>query len=452
MSLRHKRTRFEGCVGVSVFLCCLAGIATGGCGTEEPTTGQPFLSSLEETASESEGTVLSVAREELAGDVYHYSILLKVGDTPNARLRLHRVVRERAPWRPRPANQAILLLHGDFSTFMSNFAPLLASSAGQPRGGLAVYLAEQGIDVWGLDRRWTTAPSEGADLSDFAEMGFAGALDDVRRALALAREIRGRTGAGGDRLILGGFSRGAHLAYAYAAAEPQRPRAQRHLKGLVPIDIYAAIGPDDEELRQGACARRDEERAQLEAGMYDSDNGFFIELGRLASSAPSDPSPLFSGYTNRAALLTLVAQTYLFYAPKPGYHLAAGVLRGDEVIALKDSPEALFADWLASAPPHQALAEVADSDALWCGEGALPVSGNLGDIQVPLFYLGAAGGFGDHGVYTTMLIGSADVSTHVVRLLEAEREAEDFGHADLLFAADAPTLAWQPLAEWILRH
>jgi hypothetical protein len=47
---------------------------------------------------------------------------------------------------------------------------------------------------------------------------------------------------------------------------------------------------------------------------------------------------------------------------------------------------------------------------------------------------------------------STDVTTLVVRRLALDREAEDFGHADLLFGNEAPDLAWRPLAAWLLRH
>lgn len=452
MSSSHMRMQSQRRVAVSVLLCCLLGLAVGGCGREESADVDAFQSSVAEVASTHQGVVLEITREEVATGVFHYSLLVRVGDTPNARLRLHRVVREQAPWRPGPTRQAVMLLHGDFSTFTSNFLPASPQAVEKSHQGLAVYLAEQGIDVWGMDRRWTTAPAEGAPLSDFPDMGFAAAIDDVGRALSYARALRGRTGSGSERLFLAGFSRGGHLAYAYAASEAQRPRAQRQLKGLIPIDIYAVIAPEDEPLRLGACARSREERALLQAGLYDSDNGWFIQLGTLATASPSEPSPLLRGFTNRGALLAFAAQTYVFYAPQPDYHLTGGVLTDGAATALRYSPEAVVARWLSSAPPHQAMAELADSDALLCGEAPLPVAGSLGDIQVPLFYLGAAGGFGEHGVYSTSLVGSADVTTHVVRRLEAAREAEDFGHADLLYADDAPALAWRPLAAWILRH
>ena len=39
-----------------------------------------------------------VDRTHVVGDVYHHRFTLRLGNTPNARIRLHRVVRERAPW------------------------------------------------------------------------------------------------------------------------------------------------------------------------------------------------------------------------------------------------------------------------------------------------------------------------------------------------------------------
>ena len=171
-------------------------------------------------------------RTRVVDDVYHHRYTLRLGDGPNARIRLHRVVRERAPWLPRATRAGVVLLHGDFSTFDSNFTPM------------ATWLAQHGIDVWGVDRRWALAPAD-ADLSDFGDMGFAQELDDTGVALATARVLRAATGSGFDRLHLVGFSRGGFLAYVYAAAEGARPAALRHVKGLVPLDVWAELPPED---------------------------------------------------------------------------------------------------------------------------------------------------------------------------------------------------------------
>jgi len=436
-------------------LVALSSLAACGEAAEPSSESQDaFSKAIPAASSATSFETLDVAREQMDGDVYHYSVLVSVGASPNARLRLHRVVRERAPWQPRATKAAVMLLHGDFASFTTNFAPSRVSAAAPPSRDLAVYLAGRGIDVWGLDRRWATvaAPAQTTDLADFADMGFDSAIHDTERALSFAWWIRGLSGDGWNKLILSGFSSGGHIAYRYAAYESQKPSPQRRVKGLVPIDIYARIAPEDDAIRQDACARRDEERAALADGIYESDNGFFQALGSLATTAPDEPSPLFKGYDNRGAMLAFVAQTYLLYPATPLYHLASGVLDNDAAVGLRESPEGLIADWLVNAPPYQAMAELVDGDALWCGDEPSPLIDHLADIDIPILYLGAAGGFGDHGLYSTTQVASTDVSTVVVRRFEAAREAEDFGHADLLFAADATALSFGPMADWILQH
>lgn len=384
-------------------------------------------------------------RTHVAGDVYHHTFTLRLGDTPNARIRLHRVVRERAPWVARPTRAGAMLLHGDFSDFDGNFHRL------------APWLAERRIDVWGFDRRWAVAEAD-ADLSDFGEMGFAQEIDDTGRALAAARAVRALTGGGLERLHLVGFSRGGFLAYAAAAADAVRPAPLRQVKGLVPLDVWAEIPPEDEAARARVCESAFYERLDLEAGVVDSPNGFFITLGTLAQTAPDDPTPFggfprFAGLTNRGAFLLAAAQTFFFFAPSEHYHLAAAEL--DETgapIALRESPEAVIAQWFAGATPHQSLREAADTDGIWCGDGQGPFTVDLAAIEVPLYYVGAAGGYGDRGLYSTTRVSSADVSSNLVQRFGPDGAYADFGHGDLLFADDAPALAWQPLADWLVGH
>jgi hypothetical protein len=242
------------------------------------------------------------------------------------------------------------------------------------------------------------------------------------------------------------------LTYSYAGAESVRPAAARHVKGIVPIDVYARIAPEDEALRTRACNRRDGGRADMAAGIIDLDNTFFQEMGRRAQSAPDDPSEFWPGLTNRQALFIFSGQTYFYFAPTPFYHLIGGALSDDAIKSLSFSTERRVENWYIGAPPHQAYVEGVDMDTIQCHEGPLPLEDHLADIGVPIFYLGAAGGYGDYGRYTTTVTRSTDVTTLVVRRLPAEREAEDFGHADLLFGNDAPDLAWRPLTAWLLRH
>jgi hypothetical protein len=368
--------------------------------------------------------VTDITRERVVGDVFHESFMLRLGDTPNAQIRLHRIVRERAPWLPRPTRAGVMLLHGDFSSFTTNFF----------ESGMATWLAQHGIDVWGVDRRWAVTPTDG-DLSDFGSMTFAQEIDDTERALAAARTVRIVTGSGSDRVHLSGFSRGGFLAYAVAASEGARRPSQRHVKGLIPLDVWAEVPPEDTAARAWLCEGAAFERDLLAQGVTDSENSFLIELGQL---------------TNRPLFLMVAAQTYNGFTVTPHYHLAAADIVDGEPVALTESPEAAIAQWFAHATPHQSMAEAADSDGLWCGDGQAGPAIDLAAIRVPLFYIGAAGGFGDRGIYSTTRVSSTDVTTTVIT--HTQDPFEDFGHGDLLFGYDAPALVWQPLASWLAAH
>lgn len=395
------------------------------------------------TATSELGT--APTREHVTGDLYRYRYDLRVGTGPNSRIRIHRVVRELAPWVPRPTTAAIVLMHGDFATFRSNFD---ASSA-----GMATWLATRNVDVWGIDRRWTLAPVE-ADLSDFGAMGLVQELEDIAHALTFVRGVRLVTSGSADRVTLSGFSRGGALAYFYASREAARPAALRHVKGLVPLDVYVSLSPADEEQRAYFCGVAADEAAQLAAGEVDVSNALQIEIGQAALTAPDAPSP-YAPYwpTNRDLLLWFAGQTYEAFTPTPTYHLNGPVLGADGLpTGLRYASETVVATWFASAPPHQSLRESVDTDALTCGDAPLPADVPLARIRVPLFLIAAAGGYGDRAVFSTTQVSSTDVSTLVIRRLPVADELEDFGHADLLYSPDAAALAWQPLLGWLRTH
>jgi hypothetical protein len=169
-------------------------------------------------------------------------------------------------------------------------------------------------------------------------------------------------------------------------------------------------------------------------------------------SAPDEPSPFNPARTNRGVMLRFVGRTFGAFPATPLYHLNAPVLDGTNVTGLRLSSEDVVARWLAGSAPHESMREAADTDALTCGDAPLPVDVPPSRIRVPLLLIAAAGGYGDHAVFSTTQVSSTDVTAMVIRQLPVEREAEDFGHADLLFAPDAVPLAWQPLLAWLARH
>jgi hypothetical protein len=404
----------------------------------------------EVAAIESAAASLSFSREHVSADIYHYELVLPLGSGPNAAIRVHRIVREIAPYVPRRSDDAVVLMHGDFSTFVTNFAPALGEPA-SPVTGLAPYLAARNIDVWGVDRRWTL-PAPEDDVSDFATMGVAQEVDDLRIALTLVRTVRAADGSGGGKVALGGYSHGAQLAYIYASVEAARPAPFRHVDALVPLDFYGAYGPESAADQAAACENSALGYQFVADGFIDSDNSFQILIGELARTAPDEPFPLNPVRTNRAQLLRLVGQTYLFAPLAPLYHLLAPILDENGVpLGLSETSEAAAIAWLEGSPFHESFLEAVDFDAQLCG-ATPPVDAPLSRIRVPLFYIGAAGGVGDLGIHSTQQVSSTDVTTLVVRRFGPERRAEDFGHADLLYADDAAALAWQPLVAWLAAH
>jgi hypothetical protein len=387
---------------------------------------------------------LTFSREHVTADIYHYTAVVPVGPQPNAALRIHRIVREVAPFVPRRTSHAAMLLHGDFATFVTNFAPTLGDPA-SPAPGLAPYLAAQNIDVWGLDRRWTL-PAPDGDVSDFGGMTAAQDLDDLRAALGLARAARGSD----ERLALVGFSHGAELTYLYAAIEATRPAAQRHVGAIVPLDWYGGLGPDEADIRAQWCDISASEYQAVADGFTDSTNDFQIAVGELAASAPDDPSPFNPNRTNRQVMLRFAGQTYVF-GILPPYHLLSPIV-GDDGFAsgLRSTPEAAANAWFAGAPFHESMIEGGDLDAQICGDGTTPIDAPLSRIRVPVFYIGAAGAVGERGVYATTQVSSSDVTTLVVSI--TDDELTDYGHGDLIYASDAQTRVWRPLASWLVRH
>jgi hypothetical protein len=69
-----------------------------------------------------------------------------------------------------------------------------------------------------------------------------------------------------------------------------------------------------------------------------------------------------------------------------------------------------------------------------------------------VLYVGAQGGCGDYGVYSTTLLGSRDVTVHLASTWPAAARRLDFGHVDILFGDNAESLVWQPMLAWIRAH
>jgi hypothetical protein len=56
---------------------------------------------------------------------------------------------------------------------------------------------------------------------------------------------------------------------------------------------------------------------------------------------------------------------------------------------------------------------------------------------------------GSSGLYTLTLLGSKDITQHIISFHPPERAWLDFGHADLFNANDAPDLVWSDILSWV---
>jgi hypothetical protein len=225
------------------------------------------------------------------------------------------------------------------------------------------------------------------------------------------------------------------------------------------VDVAFKLNPEHEEQRAAACRRYATSKLQYDAGQYQSNTGVLAQtLGLLAATEPNAASvvPGFAGLTNEQAALLLTTSTHLLFAPNPpvpAYHFNAGEfnLLGLPT-GLQYTREAYLYDFLQSAAPFQSFAEQVETEAIWCGDVDTPYDDHLAEISVPVLYVGAEGGFGSFGLDTLSRLGSADVSTHLVRLHPAQARAVEFGHADLFLADNARELVWEPIHNWLVTH
>jgi hypothetical protein len=404
-------------------------------------------------------------RQEVLEGIAHYTTRVQVGPGEHDVITLHRVVRESSAWRPAHAPRSVFMIHGDAWNFTGAFMASTLSTAVPADHSIALYLAQQGVDVWGIDLRWTHVPLETQDFSFMAGWNMGTHVQDVGQGLELARAVRQKTGSGAGRMYLLGWSRGALLGYAYLNAETERPSDLHHIAGFIPVDMVVKFGPEAAQQKAWACerhgvARQAQLAGRLEGGLLGPGAGVGVKLmGDLATAAPDAPTPLLPlPLSNRQVALLAGAATFSLFSPLqaavPGYHFTAGQFNELGLPgALSHVSEPYFFNVLGQARPYQDFNEVVEGEALMCGSAEmpdLPYDDHLSEVKVPVLYVGAAGGFGQFGVHSTTLLGSKDVSVHLVgNDLPAEARLLDYGHADLFLAGDARERVWAPILAWM---
>jgi pimeloyl-ACP methyl ester carboxylesterase len=426
--------------------------------------------------------LISQDKTQLIDDIYKYSFIFKVGDGAFDKIGVYRVVKEKQSV-PIKAKNAVMMVHGETSDFDSEFLMSTMSDKVSVCHSLGIYLAQNNVDVWGVDRRWTFVPDYYPKTTDpycyidgcyfMEDWDTALHLSDIKIAVKFAREIRDETGSGSDKIFMLGHSRGAVFAYAYANDETQIDECSRDLIGIIPVDMVYKFDPDDPaqtRLIENSCLKCQKLQEKFNSGIFYSDKAVGLKyIAYLAALFPDKESDIIPGFTNQEAVWFVLSATYMteddpFYddsemtsPPVPFYHYCAGTFNKFGLpTGLQFTNSDYMLDFAFAVPSFQSLGEAIDVEALRCSDDT-PYDDHLGEIIIPVFYVGAAGGYGKYGVYTTTLLGSYDkdkpdnndVDTLIVELYPPEAVALDYGHIDLLFADDAESLVWKPIYKWI---
>jgi hypothetical protein len=389
-------------------------------------------------------------RTVLGEDVVHYRFDVVVGPGKFDVIRLHRIVREKSPYQPIHTVGGVLLLPGSPNFFEAIFMEPLISQVPAWDHSIAVFLAKNKVDVWGMDYSWALVPAKQTNFKFMKDWGVERDSQHVEIALSLARAMRSATGQSSNRLELLGFSYGGIVTYAVAGQETQEPRSLRNVKGIIILDV--AMKLEEEGYRSYYCDVAASDQANLDARVYSDDSGLFLKaLSGLALSAPNDPSENIPGTTNYQAALMFGTSTGLLNGQF--WHFVGGYLDENGIpSSLRYTEDRLWLDLLQNIPPHLPMKSNFDTDALFCDNIPVPFDDHLSQIAVPILFAGAAGGFGQTGYYSTTLTASTDITKFTVQIQADDQRAIDFGHADTVLAKDADTLVWKPILDWIVAH
>lgn len=392
--------------------------------------------------------VSNFQRQDLGNGIAHYFAEVRFGPGPYDLIGLHRVVKERFPGFPGRKLEHLFLLHGDAKDFAGMWLPGVVGPNTPDDVGLAIYLAENDIDVWGIDQGWCFIPADETDQSVGQGWGLQRSADDLRFGVAAARIGRLITGSGGAPMNVLGYSSGVMTIFAAASDEAVLPRWQRQIGGLVPADFYYKTNvPEAQAL---FCDYAAFDRAALDNGDILLRVTFDI-VGAAYATDPEGDSQVIEGFSN--------AQVFWFFTAgqifdPETFHYFASVTGPDGFFAesFVHVPEEWVVDFVSAGIPYQPNQFIWDYDRTVCDSDDVPWDDNLHLIEVPIFNLAARGGANDYGLYAAGLTASDDVTSTVVTTNAPDDIRLDFGHIDLFLAPISEELAWAPLLQWVEEH
>lgn len=399
----------------------------------------------------------SFERKQLFGSIYEYSIIFSTGDGEYDKIRIHRVVKEKAPYIPIKTENAVMMIHGDTANFTTTFLPVSGQNADSK--SLAAYLAKNNIDVWGIDLRWTFIPDDVTDFAFMKDWDTELHLGDIELSVKFARLFRILSGCMNSKILMLGHSRGAFYSFAYANMETQKPAILRDIEGIIPMDLIIKLSDENEDLKQAALTRYQNLKRQYDEGVYYDNEGASLKyVALMAKTAPDEMSAIIPYLTNKQVAAFLLSATYATFEPPlepftPYYHLNAGTFDENGMpTGFQFTSLDYLIDIALRTPSYQSIGEMLDCEAIISEAVDLPYDDYLEDINIPVFYVGAAGGEGKYGQHILSLIGSDDKDSLILELHPPEYSMLDYGHTDLIWADNAVSLVWEPILSWINVH
>lgn len=448
---------------------------------------------------ESEIKLISIKREKLLDKIYEYNFIFQVGDGDFDKIGVHRVVKERRPWRPVKTKAGVMMTPGNMMDFTTTY--MISTQTDAPGieidHSLAIYLAKENIDVWGIDHRRSFVPDlyPGTDIpycyadpgncSFMKDWDLSTQISDVRTAIKFARIIRSFTRQGNDQMFILGASRGGRLAYAYANQETQLPSCERNLKGIITVDIAYQFDPCSElwycdnysvpstcnytTASKAGCERCQILQSVYNSGRYYDDTAVSLKgIAYLADVLPDSPSPIIPGFTNHEVGELALSKSYIFKAPmKPlitRHHYCTGAFNETgHPTGLQFTNYDFIVDLTYNLDNFMSINCLIDEERVMCDNWAtcdnspppveltvncpiddVPYADNLDEITIPVLYVGGETGFGGYyGNYTISLLGSEDKTILIV---------PGYGHLDVLTGDNAKTDVWKPIYKWIKKQ
>ena len=126
------------------------------------------------------GNIIEIDREEVAPGIAHYSYVLKVGEGEYDNIKLHRVIRETEPYRPIKTCKNLFFQHGDGIGFAGMMLYGYLAPSVPDEESVAIFLAQNDVDVWGIDQNWQLVPPGVTDFDFMKDWGIPNQVENRR--------------------------------------------------------------------------------------------------------------------------------------------------------------------------------------------------------------------------------------------------------------------------------